>query len=72
MIWIISIILWVLSGAASFIFWWTADYDLTTEQIPMIIVLGFVGPLGWIIGWYIHGSHTEREPMILKHKRKRR
>lgn len=38
------ILLWSLSGIVLFIWAWTAHNDLTTEDIAMVVVSGFVGP----------------------------
>lgn len=49
---------WCISGAASFIFWWTHDHDLTTCQVPMLFVTGLAGPFSFLIGWMVHGNST--------------
>jgi hypothetical protein len=50
--------LWLLSGAACFIYWWTTDNDFTTSEIPIIILVSFTGPLAYFAGWVIHGKGT--------------
>lgn len=47
---------WWIIGAASFIFWWTKEFDFETEDILMAFGVGFIGPLAFIVGWIIHGS----------------
>jgi uncharacterized membrane protein YhfC len=61
---IIGCILWAASGLASFIYWWTKDYDLTIKEIfvPGILTF-FAGPLAYLIGYSIHGKHRS---VILK------
>lgn len=38
------ILLWSLSGIALFIWAWTANRDLTTEEIAFVLIAGFMGP----------------------------
>lgn len=42
------ILLWSLSGIVLFIWAWTAHNDLTTEELPLLLVSGFMGPLIFI------------------------
>lgn len=48
--------LWLLSGAICFIYWWTFDYNLTTSEIPVMIMVSFAGPLAYFAGFVIHGK----------------
>ena len=59
---IFLIILYLMSGIGGFVFWWTKDNDLTTEEIPLLIVIAFVGPLSWIIGYQIHEENKPKKP----------
>ena len=49
-------ILWFISGAASFIYWWTKEYDFTWDYVPLMVVSGVCGPLAFFIGWCVHGD----------------
>lgn len=62
------IFLWLVSGAASFIWWWTKDYDLTINEIWLIMLSLIGGPLVFFVGWLIHGD--ENEILIRKRGRK--
>ena len=60
----LSIIAWAALGEAGFIYWWTRDYDITTDEIVMLIIAPIMGPINWIIGWSIH----EHSKIIIKRK----
>lgn len=49
-------ILWSISGAASFIYWWTKESDFTWEEFPLMVVGGVCGPVSFFIGWCVHGE----------------
>jgi len=50
-------IVWYGCGTSGFIFWWTKDFDFRTSDLPIAILMGIVGPLVWLIGWFIHGGN---------------
>jgi len=50
------LLLWAISGAGSFIFWWTHDDDVTTREIPLVILCSIIGPFSAIGGILIHGG----------------
>jgi hypothetical protein len=54
---------WYAFGVASFIFWWTSDHDLTTDEIVSCFCAGLLGPITWIVR-VAHG-----EPVTLVRKR---
>lgn len=53
---IVISIVWFISGAASFIYWWTKEYDFTWDHVPLMVVGGVCGPLSFLIGWCVHGQ----------------
>lgn len=53
---IVICIVWFISGAASFVYWWTKEYDFTWDYVPLMVIGGVCGPLSFIIGWCIHGE----------------
>lgn len=53
---ILFIVLWVLSGWTSFIYWWTNEYAFTTGDIPVMLLQSFTGPFAFIAGWVMHGD----------------
>lgn len=61
---IICILGWYCIGALGFCYWWTSEFDITMDEIPTIIMAGFMGPLSWIAGACIH-----RKPIIIWRKR---
>lgn len=50
---------WHQIGKRSFIYWWTKDWDYTTEEKGLAFSLGFLGPIAFLIGWSIY---RERHP----------
>ena len=51
---IIIIITWVLCGVFGFIYWWTTEYDLTVNEIHLIIFSACMGPISLIVGYIVH------------------
>lgn len=49
--------LWVASGWASFVYWWTWEWDYTTDDRKVAAAAALVGPLAWFIGWHIHAGN---------------
>lgn len=50
---------WLAIGAAWFIYWWTRDYDCTTEEIPLLIFMSLLGPFTFLIGVLIDSSFSK-------------
>lgn len=44
MIWL-GLFIWVFSGAVSFIFWWTKEFDFTKEELFPCFFSSWSGPL---------------------------
>lgn len=57
-------IIWFLSGAFSYIYWWTTEYDFTTSEIPVVIIMGFTGILAFGIGWMVQGKKRRAKILI--------
>ncbi len=54
---IISTILYLLSGSASFIYWWTKQHDFTSSEIMLCVLSALIGPIAWFVGRSIHGEN---------------
>jgi hypothetical protein len=52
----VSVFVWWAIGAASFVFWWTKQYDFRSEEIGLMCAAGLLGPFAFIAGWSIHGN----------------
>lgn len=65
---ILLFILWFLTGACSFIYWWTKTFNFTTSDLPLALLSGLMGPISFLIGFKIHGSHN---PAIILKKRQK-
>lgn len=65
---LLIIVLWWAIGTASFIYWWTSEFDLTVCSGIGSLFAGSVGPIAFFIGWCIHGE--ARLPTVLMKARK--
>lgn len=66
------LVAWVLSGSASFVYWWTTENDLTVSDILGSLGIGLlIGPFAYVAGWLIHGKPSENsKPFVVMKKRK--
>ncbi len=55
---LLYIVLWYAVGVASFIYWWTRDYDFTTGELGLALLEGIIGPLAFIFGAIMHSKGT--------------
>ena len=71
MVFNILLALWFLSGSASFIFWWTKDQDFNVSEVPLALVCGLLGPISFILGWFMHGDKPSfiKNPLVKKRGR---
>ncbi len=53
---ILFIVLWLLSGVLSFLFWWRKDHRLSLLALVPLISGALTGPISFVIGWSIHGG----------------
>jgi hypothetical protein len=72
---LISIILWFIIGYKSFVYWWTKDWDYTSNEVSMAVMASIGGPISFFIGKAIHGGitiHTDigDTTKVIKPKRK--
>jgi hypothetical protein len=65
-IFILCSLLWWVTGSAGYCYWWTNEYDLRTDDIPMAVLTGILGPMAWFVGWSIHGNSQK----TIFHKRR--
>jgi len=63
---VLGFLIWYLIGASGFYYWWTQDSDLTTKELHLLILCGFMGVLSWIMGWRIHGKTNIKNITIFK------
>lgn len=56
MIYIIVSLVWWIVGVASFVYWWTKNYDFRAEDSVIAILVGFFGPVAFIVGWAMDGN----------------
>jgi len=58
--WWFVLALWWVSGCASFVRWWTTEFDFVFARDGFVCALaGTVGPLAYLIGWRIHGKASK-------------
>jgi hypothetical protein len=53
---ILCFCIWYISGVASFIYWWTKDFDFTSGEALTAAGMGFCGPFAYQIGYSIHNK----------------
>lgn len=66
---VILLTLWYIAGITGFIYWYTTEFNLKEDDIPMMLMLGFIGPVAWIIGYLLHGRPNKGSSIVIK-KRK--
>jgi hypothetical protein len=59
-------VLWWVAGTASFIYWWTSELDLTVGAGMGSLVVGFLGPVAFFMGWLIHGKSSQSTTVLMK------
>jgi hypothetical protein len=64
---VVLVVLWLASGAGSFIYWWTRQYDLTMNDVPLLVINALNGPFAFLVGWILHPS--DKPPTVLIRKR---
>ena len=57
---------WYLTGVSGFLYWYTSEYDFTSEEVLLAVTVGIIGPISWVAGWLIHG---EKEAKVILRKR---
>ena len=64
-------IIWLLSGVAGFVYWWTLKNDLTADLniIVTALLAGLLGPLAYAIGFAVYAPTTNR--IIIKRRSRR-
>jgi len=60
---------WLLSGFASFIYWWTKDNDFLTKHIGAAFCGTIMGPIAFFAGWMIHGDHSGSGGVLVKRRK---
>ena len=61
------VLVWWMIGVAGFLFWWTKEFSFNSDEIGIAILVGFIGPLAWVIGVFTH--HGPSKPRVLIKKR---
>lgn len=70
-LWIVGILIWCASGVLGSAYFWTKEYDVTTDDIPFIIIWVVFGPISVFAGWLVISSfqNVSKEPKILFKKK---
>lgn len=61
----IVFIVWYLIGILGFIYWWCKDYDLTKDEIYLLLLSGFIGIYSWKVGYDIKKEEEIRDEEAL-------
>ena len=62
----IGLAVWYVVGFASFVYWWTTEYDFTYSELVTASLVAVLGPITWLCGQHIHG---EPRPLIKKREK---
>ena len=47
--------MWLILGWFGFVYWWTKDYDFTSNEVYIALAASITGPIAWILGFpYVH------------------
>ena len=63
---IIIILIWWMIGMSGFIFWWTKELDMDLNVFLFGCLVGLIGPITWIAGYFIHDNHGFAEKIVFK------
>jgi len=66
MIYMAIVLIWGIIGVGSFIYWWTQEYNLTTDETPEILACFCIGPIAYVLGRFIHSKSI---PKVLMKRR---
>lgn len=65
-------VFWVAAGIASFIYWWTSEYDMTVSMIGFAVAVGiFLGPFAFLVGWRVHRKRANRDIIVFRARTKK-
>lgn len=60
---------WSAGGVAGFVYWWTSEWDMETDDLLVALIAGLaLGPLTWIVGRLLHG---DRVVVVVKRRGKK-
>jgi hypothetical protein len=59
---LLMVVAWLVSGAASHIYWWTKHFDFTTDDIYVCFFSSLVGPISFLIGWRTFNKFFPQSP----------
>ena len=57
---------WYLSGTASFVYWWTNNYNFTTSELLPAAIISVSGPIAFPIGWMVHGKPLFKKKILIE------
>ena len=60
LLWVLIVLVWWLLGMRSFIFWWDKQFDFSKKEYGLCFMVGFIGPLAFLVGWHIHGKDIKQ------------
>lgn len=50
------ILIWLISGYVSFIYWYSKEYNITLLELIFGLIPAACGPFAFILGFMIHGE----------------
>lgn len=60
------LVMWYLSGMASFVYWHTRDFDFKYDDLLVTFFVGITGPIAFLLGLVIFGNYDNK--IIMKRR----
>ena len=57
---VLLIALWLIIGAAAFIFWTITERDVTVSDISMMILISLFGPIAIFMGLVVYSDNLDQ------------
>ena len=58
--------IWYLFGVFSFGYWWTTQHNIEIGTLFIAIFAGLLGPIAFVLGYAIHGEHSNSQSFFSK------
>ena len=65
----ILILIYLVLGFCSFIYWWTKENDFVVADIRLACIATLCGPTTFFVGWFIYNNDPERKNRVLIRKK---
>jgi hypothetical protein len=62
------LLIWLALGVASFIYWWTTEFDFTTQEIVVALIMSVGGPVTFAIGYLVHAGNRGTSKILIQQR----